>query len=251
VPVQESTSHPPCRATRRRISGGGAVRGCIRVAIVFLLALWTVAWAAAGAQEPTSSSPEEVRAQPAGGRRPRIAVEKRNDASGDGRFSRDEVAARPGTDVTFMVNITNVGRVSFRIRRISDSYGTTNIEVCRELFGRTLRPGRAVACTFTVEDYTPSRFDSRANTVGVSAKDTKGDRTAAAAAISTVTTLDSAAEVRGRTARGDGRDDEDLARTGPYTSPLWALALSLLATGSELLALARRRGRKHAPRRTG
>lgn len=238
MPAKGRISQLLRRKTRRKGGPAGAFRSWALAAIVTMAALWVVPEARLAAQEPT------------GHRRPRIAVEKRNDANGDGRFSRDEVAARPGTDVTFMVNITNVGRTPFRIRRISDSYGTTNIEVCRELFGRTLRPGRAVACTFTIEDYTPSRFDSRANTVGVSAKATKGNQTAAAAAISTVTTLDSAAEVRGRAARGDGRDDEDLARTGPYTSPLWALALSLLATGSELLALARRRGRKHAPRRS-
>jgi hypothetical protein len=227
---------------------GGAFRRWILVVFVFFLALRTVPEVPARALEPTSSSPERLRAQTAGNHRPRISVEKRNDASGDGRFSRQEAAASPGADITFMVNITNVGRGPFRIARISDSYGTTNIEVCRQLLGRTLHPGRAAACTFTIEDYAPPRFDSRANTVSVSAKATKGNRTAAAAAISTVTTVP-AAEVRGRTARGGGRAEEGLARTGPYTSPLSALALTLLATGSELLALAWRRGRKHARRR--
>jgi hypothetical protein len=177
-------------------------------------------------------------------------VEKRNDATGDGRFSRDEVAARPGADVTFMVNITNIGKVSVRIRRVSDNYGATTLEVCRELLGRRLRPGRAVACTFTIEHYAPTQFDSRANTVGVSVRATRGDRSAAAAAISTVTTLGSPTDVRGQRARRDGRPEENLATTGPSTAGRWALALGLLATGSELLALARRRARKHVPRRT-
>lgn len=224
----------------------GRAQSWITAAIVVNLALSLGPGSQAGAQEPRPSSPEAVRAQATGDRRPRIAVQKWNDADRDGRFSRDEVGARPGAPVTFLVTITNVGATPVKIRSLSDSFGTTTLEVCPELIGRRIRPGRAAACTFTLQNYSPPRFDSRANTVGVGVKATISNRTTAAAAISTVTTNTSEA-VRGRRVRR-GDAGEDLAATGPRTAPLWALSLSLVATGWELLALARRRQRKHAPR---
>jgi hypothetical protein len=182
------------------------------------------------------------RGQSAGGR-PRIDVQKTNDADGDGEFTAAEVARRSGADVPFRVRIKNVGQVAVTIRRITDSYQATTIEVCEELAGDRLRPGRSAVCNFTLEDYAPPPNDSRANTVKGTVRETRGERTASDSDISTVTTVEGGGDqVLGTTGSNPGTEKgKRFADTGFYLTRLIVVALTLLMAGSTLVRLGRRR----------
>jgi hypothetical protein len=149
---------------------------------------------------PAGAPPAGVRAQAT---RPRISVNKSNDADRNGVYTSDEVAPSPGADVSFRVKITNLGRRAVRIERILDSYRETHEEVCGELLGRRIPPSASKRCTFVLEEYAPSRFDSVANTVDVTVQATSSGRRRTASDISTVTTLSGGGdEVLGETATG-------------------------------------------------
>jgi hypothetical protein len=188
------------------------------------------------AEAPAAAPPAGVRAQAT---RPRISVNKSNDADRNGVYTSDEVAPSPGADVSFRVKITNLGRRAVRIERILDSYRETHEEVCGELLGRRIPPSASKRCTFVLEEYAPSRFDSVANTVDVTVQATSSGRRRTASDISTVTTLSGGGdEVLGETATGPGAGDQGgMASTGFDLRPSIALAMALLASGAGLLRL--------------
>lgn len=192
-----------------------------------------------GSRAATAGGPS--RGQSAGGR-PRIDVQKTNDADGDGVYTAAEVSRRSGADVPFRVRIKNVGQVSVTIRRITDNYEATTIEVCQEMVGDRIGPGISAVCNFTLEDYAPPPNDSQANTARATVKESRGSRTASDSDISTVTTLDGGDRVLGATASNPeaGGRSEDFADTGLYLARLIALAFGLLAAGATLLRLGRR-----------
>jgi hypothetical protein len=186
------------------------------------------------------------------GSRPRIDVQKTNDADGDGDFSAAEVSSRSGADVPFRARIKNEGRAAVTIQRVTDSYQATTIEVCDELIGDRLPPGKSAVCNFTLEDYAPPPNDSRANTLRVVVKETQGNRTASDSDISTVTTLNGGDNrVLGTTESnpdsGTG-GSKNFAETGFYLTRLMALAMALLTAGAALIRLGRRRPAIHTAR---
>jgi hypothetical protein len=168
-------------------------------------------------------------------------VDKRNDANGDGTYTSDEVAPRPGAAVSFRVRITNLSRSAVRIERITDSYRETREDVCGDLRGQRIRPSTSKTCTFVLEDYAPPRFDSVANTVDVRVNETSSGRRTTGSDISTVTTLGAGddqvlGETTGQGIGGRGRT----ASTGFDVMPAIGLAMLLLASGTGLVRLGER-----------
>jgi len=229
-----------CRKVLARASSAGGASG-VEIASVTIS---SPARSSSGGGGPSARASGASRGQGAGGR-PRIDVQKTNDANGDGVFSSGEVAQRSGADVPFRVTIKNVGQVAVIIRRVTDSYQATTIDVCEEFVGDRIRPGRSAVCNFTLDDYAPPANDSRANTIRVAVKETQGDRTASDSDISTVTTLDGGGNnVLGTTGSNPDSETEgskNFAETGFYLTRLIALALALLAAGAALIRLGRRR----------
>jgi hypothetical protein len=177
--------------------------------------------------------------------RPQITVRKTNDADGNGLFSPSEVAPRSGADVPFRVTIRNVGQRAVTIRQITDSYDATRVDVCGELIGDQLRSGQRTQCTFVLGDYSPPEFDSRSNTIEVTATGRGGGRVSRSA-LSAVTTIPgSGDEVLGtgeRNPGGEGRS-EGFAFTGAYLDRLLGLGAALILAGALLI----RAGRRLAP----
>jgi hypothetical protein len=195
--------------------------------------------------ETAGSSAAPARAPVSGARgqtsRPRVSVDKRNDANGDGTYTSDEVAPRPGAAVSFRVKITNLSRSAVRIERITDSYRETREDVCGDLRGQRIRPSASKTCTFVLAEYAPPRFDSVANTVDVSVNETSTRRSTTGSDISTVTTLGEGddevlGETIGQGTGGQGRT----ASTGFDVMPASALAILLLASGAGLVRLGER-----------
>jgi hypothetical protein len=204
--------------------------------------------------------------------KPKISVRKTNDADQDGKYSDDEVAPEPEADVRFRVRIKNKGTGAVEIASVTDSYGATTEEVCEQLVGELVDPGKSASCTFELEDYAPPQYDSLANTVEVVAA-AAGDSTkrTTKSDVSTVTTLDGGSEavVLGETAASeegsaDGGDvagtttEEEAAPAEPAPNPnadslpttgfavarLALLAATLGLTGGTLLYAGRRRARR-------
>jgi hypothetical protein len=198
------------------------------------------------ALETTASSAAAPGAPGAGTRgqtsRPRVSVDKTNDADGDGTYTSDEVAPRPGADVSFRVRVTNLGRSAVRIERITDSYRDTRDDVCSEFRGQRIRPSTSKTCTFVLQDYAPPRFDSVANEVEVTVRQPSSGRRATELDISTVTTGAAGGnEVLGEQTTGPGAGGSGrMASTGFDFMPASALAMLLLATGAGLLRLGER-----------
>jgi hypothetical protein len=203
--------------------------------------------------------------------KPKISVRKTNDADQDGKYSDDEVAPEPEAHVRFRVRIKNKGAGAIEVTRVSDSYGATTEEVCEQLVGELVDPGKSTSCTFELEDYAPPQYDSLANTVEVVAT-AAGDATkrTTKSDVSTVTTLDGGSEavVLGETASGEGsanggdvagtateeeaapaepapeRQGGSLASTGLAVARLALVAATLGLTGWTLLYAGRRRARR-------
>lgn len=210
--------------------------------------------------------------QASSAQKPKISVRKTNDADQDGKYSADEVAPEPEADVRFRVRIKNKGAGAIEVVRVSDRYGAATEEVCEQLVGELIDPGKSASCTFELEDYAPPQYDSLANTVEVVAA-AAGDSTkrTTKSDVSTVTTLDggSGAVVLGETAgSGEGstnggdvagtateeeaapaepapeRQEGSLASTGLAVVRLALVAAFLGLTGGTLLYAGRRRARK-------
>jgi hypothetical protein len=193
--------------------------------------------------EAAGSSAAPAAAPRAGARgqtsRPRVSVDKRNDANGDGTYTSDEVAPRPGAAVSFRVRITNLGRSAVRIERIVDSYRETHEEVCGDLRGQRIRPSTSKTCIFVLPNYAPPRFDSVANTVDVRVNETSTGRRTTGSDISTVTTLRGGEnQVLGEsTTRPSAGGQGEMASTGFDLLPPISLAMLLLASGTGLVRL--------------
>jgi hypothetical protein len=174
--------------------------------------------------------------------RPRVSVDKTNDADGDGTYTSDEVAPGRGADVSFRVRITNLGRSAVRIQRITDSYRETREDVCSEFRGQRIRASTSKTCTFVLQDYAPPRFDSVANEVEVKVQQPSSGRRATGSDISTVTTGGAGGdEVLGQRTTAPGTDGPGtVASTGFDLMPPSALAVLLLASGTGLVRLGER-----------
>lgn len=195
--------------------------------------------------------------QASSAQKPKFLVKKTNDADQDGKYSADEVAPEPEADVRFRVRIKNKGAGAIEVARVSDSYGATSEEVCDQLIGELVDPGKAVSCTFELEDYAPPQYDSLANTVEVVAA-AAGDSTkrTTKSDVSTVTTLDggSQAQVLGETASAEGSANggdvagtateeeaapaEPAPKPNPESLPTTGFAAARLALVAAILGLA-------------
>lgn len=78
--------------------------------------------------------------------KPSIAVEKTNDANGDGSFSDSETAPSSGTTVDFRVVITNNTSESVSIVSISDDHHSVSVSHCSS---STVSGNGSVTCTFS------------------------------------------------------------------------------------------------------
>jgi hypothetical protein len=195
-----------------------------------------------GAEESSASRRGRVRGRTAA-TRPKIAVRKMNDADGNGLYSPSEVAERSGQDVPFRIIIQNVGQRAVTIRRITDSYDANTFDVCGALIGDQLRPGQRARCTFVLGDYAPPQFDSRSNTIEVTATTREGGGRVSDSAFSAVTTIPGAGDqVRGAVERNPGSQGRSpgFAFTGSYLARLAGLGVALILAGAMLVRTGRR-----------
>ncbi len=102
-----------------------------------------------------------------------VTVEKTNDASGDGIFGDEETLvvdpATPGLrgPVTFRAVIVNTSPVDVVIVALTDTFGSTSIDVCPDLVGTVLASGASITCQFTLSDYAPSSGAFQVNSAAV------------------------------------------------------------------------------------
>jgi hypothetical protein len=168
-----------------------------------------------------------------------IIVNALNDADGDGIYSDSETALASGADITFKAIITNMGATAFEIAAVSHSFnqksGRVQVEVCADLDGLTLGFGESLACSFSVEDYSPPLGESVVNTVTASAIEVTGSgrRGTSDSDNTTVSTLFGDQVLAVAIDRAPG----PLAFTGTNAVRLLALALILLAAGGAALYL--------------
>lgn len=167
-----------------------------------------------------------------------LHVVKTNDADGDGVFMDQETvqispAAPLRADVTFRAVVTNPNEVEVVLESLTDTFGTTTIDVCPSLIGSVLAPGASVVCTFTIEGYEPVSGLSQVNTVLAEvAQLDDPDQTAIAQDLSTVVFV-RAAEAATTTT------PETLPFTGPDTRTVWGFGVALLALGLMVAGVAR------------
>ena len=172
-----------------------------------------------------------------------ILVDAVNDADGDGIYSDSEIAAVPGSDVSFKALVTNIGAVNFEIASVTHGYnggtGAAQGGVCGELVGIMLAPGESLACSFPVPDYAPAKGGTLISTITAAGFEVgKGaKRGASDSDTSQVDTLLAGDEVLAVAIK------RNLAFTGTDAARLLALGLLLLGVGGSFLALARMRNR--------
>lgn len=168
-----------------------------------------------------------------------ILVDALNDADGDGIYSDSETAPASGAEITFKAIITNMGATAFEIATVSHSFkqgsGRVQVEVCADLDGLTLGFGESLACSFSVDDYSPPLGESVVNTVTASAIEVTGSgrRGTSDSDNTTVSTLFGDQVLAVAIDRAPG----PLAFTGTNAVRLLALALILLASGGAALYL--------------
>lgn len=172
-----------------------------------------------------------------------IVVNALNDADGDGIYSDSETASVAGADISFKAIITNMGSTAFEIAAVNHSFlqngGRIQIDVCADLDGLTLGFGESLACSFSVEDYSPPLGKSVVNTVTVSAIEVTGSgrRGTSDSDNTTVATLlgDQVLAV------AIERAADPLAFTGTDAARLVIIGFMLLAVGGALLRVSRTR----------
>jgi uncharacterized repeat protein (TIGR01451 family) len=167
-----------------------------------------------------------------------VSIVKDNDANGDGIFTNSEEAKRAGLDVPFLLVITNTGEETFRITSLTDSFEQTVIDLllakCASVDGVTLASGESVACTFSLNNYSPPAETSVENVAQVCVREVGGADTDCDRDPSIVRS----AVVLGRTVTPPTRTPPGgIAFTGPTDGTLaaGALALALLVLGTGLL----------------
>jgi hypothetical protein len=182
-----------------------------------------------------------------------VLIEKTNDADEDGTFTNIEEARSEGRAVDFHLVITNTSEETVEIVSLTDSFGTTVIDLldeeCDQLDGEILDPGESVECTFRLPNYSPPARTTLENTAEVCVQIVGGELTACDDNPSRVrsplvlgrTVTPPPTPITGpplqTTAPPGG-----LAFTGPaLVGPLAALALALLTLGTGLLWAGRRR----------
>ena len=171
-----------------------------------------------------------------------ITVNALNDADGDGIFSDSETASVAGADISFKAIITNMASTAFEIAGVSQSFtsrsGRVQIDVCADLDGLTVGFGESLACSFSVEGYSPPLGKSVVNTVTASAIEVTGSgrRGTSDSDNTTVSTLLGDQVLAVAIERAD-----PLAFTGTEAGRLLALAFMLLAVGAALLHASRTR----------
>jgi hypothetical protein len=172
-----------------------------------------------------------------------ILVDAVNDADGDGIFSDSEIAAVPGSSVSFKALITNIGAVNFEIESVTHGYnggtGPAQGVVCGELVGIMLAPGESLACSFPVPGYAPPKGESLSSTITAAGFEVgKGARRGASDSdTSQVGTLLAVDKVLGVAIK------RNLAFTGTEAARLLAVGLLLLGAGGLFLAMSRVRVR--------
>jgi hypothetical protein len=170
-----------------------------------------------------------------------FTVEKTNDADNDGVFNDSETTGVPGQSVVFRAVITNTSAIPVAITELTDEFpGSAPADVCGNLLGTTLDPGRSAVCIFTIDGYTPPAGDNKVNTVRVVVEEPGNPSNTASnrdssTVVTTTTTITAARVSVGGTASVGSIARGVLPFTG---SPIFVLAKTagwLLAGG--LLAL--------------
>ena len=165
-----------------------------------------------------------------------VRIEKESDANGDGIYSDNEEAKKEGSDVPFLLVITNTGDTDARITDLTDRFDTTTLNLlenkCSQLAGLTLAPGESVTCNFVLRNYSPPNGSPLENTAEVCVRLPGGEATDCDQDPTRVRS----AEVLGRTITKTPPPG-GTAFTGPDdgTMSKALLALSLLLIGSGLL----------------
>jgi uncharacterized repeat protein (TIGR01451 family) len=120
------------------------------------------------------------------------AVDKTNDADGDGTFSDDETTDAVGAAVPFTVTVTNTSVVPAVVVGVSDSVSgdPVTFTATPDPVGTTLAAGASTTFTFTVAGYTPADGASTTNTFTVNLAATDdATNTGSASDTSTVRTV--------------------------------------------------------------
>jgi uncharacterized repeat protein (TIGR01451 family) len=171
-----------------------------------------------------------------------VDIVKTNDADGDGTYTNSEEALEPGSNVSFLLVITNTSDEVVTITSLTDAFPGSSIDLlankCSALAGVSLDPGESVDCTFSIQDYSPdATADPKINTATVCVENANGTQEACDDNDSRVTS----AEVLGGTiTRGPTRTPPaGLAFTGPSSgSTNWIIvAFLLLLIGTTLMYL--------------
>jgi uncharacterized repeat protein (TIGR01451 family) len=176
-----------------------------------------------------------------------VTITKTNNADGRGGYSNNEEAPQPGSDVPFLVVITNTGTPDITLTSLVDTFAGQSIDLiagpCSQLAGTKLVSGESVVCNFTLKNYSPPAASSgKVNTARVCAQNMAGDQTACAQDDSTVTS----SQVQGETVTPPATTPPGgTAFTGSNgTVSLGLLTLILLLLGSGLVFLSNRRRRR-------
>jgi uncharacterized repeat protein (TIGR01451 family) len=95
------------------------------------------------------------------------AVDKTNDANGDGTFTDDETASTVGASVAFKVVITNTSIVPAVLGSLVDTVAgnPTSFTCADDVISSTLAAGASATCLFTLTGYSPADGTSLVNTV--------------------------------------------------------------------------------------
>jgi uncharacterized repeat protein (TIGR01451 family) len=169
-----------------------------------------------------------------------VDIVKTNDADGDGTYTNSEEALEPGSNVSFLLVITNTSDEVVTITSLTDAFPGSSIDLlankCSALAGVSLDPGESVDCTFSIQDYSPdATADPKINTATVCVENANGTQEACDDNDSRVTS----AEVLGGTVtRSPTRTPPaGLAFTGPDDgSTNWIIvAFLLLLIGTTLM----------------
>jgi hypothetical protein len=169
-----------------------------------------------------------------------VEIVKTNDADGDGTYTNSEEALEPGSNVSFLLVITNTSDEVVTITSLTDAFPGSSIDLlankCSALAGVSLDPGESVDCTFSIQDYSPdATADPKINTATVCVENANGTQEACDDNDSRVTS----AEVLGGTVtRSPTRTPPaGLAFTGPDDgSTNWIIvAFLLLLIGTTLM----------------
>ena len=186
-----------------------------------------------------------------------VAVEKTNDADGDGTFHQSEGAKTAGADVPFRVSVTNNSTVPVTVVSVTDTDSNGNkAAACASLSNATMQPGGSLVCRFTATAYSPPAGGLVSDTIEVAVAEAAAPDNKSTASSSSSVTVAAGAATAGSAASKSLKIVEEnapatpaagpaaapasttkLPRTGRNTEALAWLAVVLLGSGAVLAGL--------------